>query len=371
MTTTIQEQVPSLYMNEVYKILVKSANESLPQKVKAANREFLAQFSQFYQESFHNGYLHERKVDWKIKENTCSVCHNEMDLPLSAYKGFFNVSFIDQLVTTGIAVCKNEKCTKKVEEYIEKIQDNFGPFSASELKKVEISTNAFGDEGRNYDNLRAKNHDEKWHFRDLSIQYVPAEEDIVVLASLDKHNRFIHGPSSTNVTLKELMDKNPDRDFALVSKEMPNTIGGRFIKQYIDKHLYKSTQIFNGIISRPSENSTIVKITGLRCDGDINIVCSNSETPYAFIGNNRTHTSSTLNKTTFNAGVIGKLILCKVCNISEASFKQSTNFETGRDFIAFTDPSERRFTVDKDGTYDVVDKGNKKWEVIFQKTHQH
>lgn len=233
-----ERTVQSQPLKDIYKDLLHDVEQGLSETVKDKYSKFLREFYAFYQSDLHNGFLHNRKADWKTPERTCSVCHAEASESANGdAQAIFNLPFlVVNNADFGISSCRSKSdCWKRIQEYIENVRCNVGPFQPEELLKTESFVNSFGDRRTNYHIFRIPNNPLRWIFGAIHLQMDEKKEDIIAVVELANHHIGTHG--HTQITLKELIVANPVINFRKVIDELPDTVGGRFVKQYIQNVL--------------------------------------------------------------------------------------------------------------------------------------
>lgn len=210
---------------------------AVPEKIKTVYADFIRELHNFYSDSMHDGYLCEKKTDWLTIEENCSFCHLVIQ---GQYKkeDCLDLPFLICEESLGFSRCTEKLCFDKGNAHVQKIKQTVGPFEPGELKKAETFINSFGSESINRDTLKIPNDPRTWHFCDLRIKCNEAKDDLIVWAYLDQRNYGSGG--YLNVPLEDLMAANPEIDFEKVATQVPDTIGGRFVKNYIKKHLSKT-----------------------------------------------------------------------------------------------------------------------------------
>lgn len=345
----------SMTIGQAYQCFINQADSHLSDGAKEQNREFLSQFTQFFQSTVHNDYLCELKSDWETDEPACSACHSERAVVRG--KNAWEISMISQSATFRFETCNNSRCIKKVDAYISTLKQNFGQFSSAELQKSKVSIGYFGEEFTDYDVLKTLEDDGGWRLRDI---YILSDRDgtgIFVYADLGKYNRGCGGYKT--VKFDELMQANPDRDFSAVANEMPATIGGRFIRQYIRK-LLPGEQVPRPLGINVGVGRTSIEATGQVFEGDVTFIAVNGPSPYTSITTNstaRTH-------------IVGTIILCRQCMTFSANFNVPCSSKTSREGISFEGPNNQG-RVKEDGVYNIIDQGSQGWQPVRLGSHKH
>lgn len=228
-----QTSIQPFYMKDLYKQALQNIDITLTRKIKDTYAEFLRHFSEFFLSDFHNDYLHNRQTDWKTEERSCSTCRKN-SLPGSySDQVLSDAPFLTYRMTLGIASCKSNTCWQKVQNYIRKFQENVGPFLSNELAKTNTYIDDFGNKITNYDTLYIPGDKLGWHFESMHITYNSKKEDIIIVVDLARRN--IGRKGYITVPLEDIISANRDIDYYKVIQEMPDTIGGFFVKHHIEE----------------------------------------------------------------------------------------------------------------------------------------
>lgn len=207
--------------------------EQLP--VSDADNFFLADLKENITNIFFNCTWTAQINAHDLQVRTCSVTGGDIQ---SEHSGYYEapLPILQRKVRVAINA-HDRRALHAVDDFFRKLFSIVGPFNLPTLglRREWISCNAYGVlKFQDFDSpcFKLPNFPEKFNICHLEIKYNPKQGCLDVVCEAVSKSIVIQ-----EISLGEVMQSNPGFDFILAVRELPNTLGGNFIRRYVTSRI--------------------------------------------------------------------------------------------------------------------------------------